>query len=111
MSSQAASPVARLLVALKDARPQLQPIFGGYANARGAISLFAKDLAYGVDFKTRTICLKPLLNAGAQTRYDAAKPGSAFQYCGVSFRRLSNAEIADICASGSFRMSPSSPII
>lgn len=81
-----------------------QAIYGGYANASGAISLFGDGLAYRLNLKSRTIQQKPLLNAGAQARYDAARPGETFQFCGVSFRRLSHAEIAEICASGSFRM-------
>jgi len=80
------------------------PIYGGYANARGMISLFTESSAYRVNFKYRTIQPKPLLNAGAQMRYDAAQPGDVFEYCGVSFRRLSNAEIIAICSSGAFRM-------
>jgi hypothetical protein len=97
--------VHQLLLASKnDGRVHSEPIHGGYANARGAISLFSGDLAYRLDFKRRTIQQKPMLNADAQARYNAAHPGEVFVYCGVSFRRLSDEEIAEICASGSFRL-------
>jgi hypothetical protein len=83
-----------------------EPIYGGYANARGEISLFGASLAYRVNFKHRTVQQRPHLNSGAKARYDAAAAGEAFQYCGVTFRRLSDAQIAEICSSGSFRVSP-----
>ncbi|SRR5579872_3383606 len=103
--TSAQMPVGRLLVSSKDADgPQYQPIYGGYANAKGLICLFAQELAYRINFKGRTIQQRPRLNSGAQARYDAAQPGEAFEYCGVSFRRLTIAEIVEICASGTFRM-------
>ena len=102
---RAFSPVDSIAVAAKDGcAPQYEAIYGGYANAKGAISLFAAELAFRINFKTRTIQQKPALNPGAQARYDSAEPGEAFHYCGVAFRRLSIPEIVAICASGSFRM-------
>lgn len=99
------TPVDQLRVGSKDANgPQHRPIYGGYANAKGLISLFAAGQAYRINFKARMVQERPLLNPGAQLRYDAAQPGEAFEYCGVSFRRLADAEIVEICASGSFRM-------
>ena len=104
-SSHAALAADRLLIAPKEGNlAQCEPIFGGYVNARGAISLFAQDMSFRINFKTRILQMKPLLNAGAQRRYDAAEPGEAFEYCGVKFRRLSSAEITEICSSGTFRM-------
>ena len=94
----------KLLVAVKgEDGPDSHLIHGGYANPSGVISLFTQDLAYRVNFKTRTIQEKPPLNRDAQARYDAVQPGESFQFCGASFRRLSHAEIEEICTSGSFR--------
>lgn len=99
------TPVDELLVADDGRGPYApKPIFGGYTNASGRISLFTLDLAYRIDLKKRLIQQKPLLNPGAQAMYDATQPGEEFQYGGASFRRLSNAEIAEICASGAFRL-------
>lgn len=99
------TPVDQLLVADDGRGPYApKPIYGGYTNSSGRISLFTEDLAYRIDLKKRMIQQKPLLNPGAQARYDAAGPGEAFEYGGVSFRRLSNAEIVEICASGTFRV-------
>jgi hypothetical protein len=99
------APVDQLHVSAKEGcEPQHQAIYGGYSNARGATSLFAHELAFRINFRTRTIQQKPLLNSGAQARYDAAAPGEVFHYCGAKFHRLSKAEIIAICASGSFRM-------
>lgn len=101
-----AAPVDRLVLVDKSGRtPDPQPIFGGYARATGVISLFGSDSVYRFNFKTRTIQQALPLNAGAQARYDAAEPGTSFDYGGVTFRRLSDAEIIEICASGSFRLS------
>ena len=80
------------------------PIYGGYANRRGEISLFGDSIVYRVNFKNNTIQQRPPLNPGAQARYDATEAGEAFEYCNVSFRRLSSAQIEDICASGAFRI-------
>lgn len=81
-----------------------EPIYGGYTNGRGEISLFSEDLAYRVNFKSNTVQQRAGLNAGAQARYDAASAGETFEYCSVKFRRLSNAEIIEICSSGTFRV-------
>ena len=83
-----------------------EPVYGGYANARGEIFLFGEDLVYRVNFKNQTLQQRPPLNAGAQARYDAAAAGEAFEYCNVSFRRLDSAEIKKICSSGAFRVTP-----
>ena len=83
-----------------------EPIYGGYANRRGEISLFGESIAYRVNFKKNTIQQWPPLNPGAQARYDATEAGEVFEYGNVSFRRLSSAQILEICASGSFRIIP-----
>jgi len=83
-----------------------QPIYGGYANPRGEILLFTEAIVYRVNFKNSTVQQRPPLNSGAQARYDATDCGETFQYGNVSFRRLSSAEILEICASGPFRVTP-----
>jgi hypothetical protein len=83
-----------------------EPIYGGYANHRGQISLFGETVVYRINFKLGTIQERPRLNPGAQARYDATGLGETFQYGNVSFRRLSSAEIVEICSSGSFRVTP-----
>jgi hypothetical protein len=83
-----------------------EPIFGGYANARGDISLFGEGLNYRVDFKNRTIQQRPPLNFGAQFRYDRSLPGESFKFGRITFRRLEHVEIQEICASGPFRVRP-----
>jgi hypothetical protein len=83
-----------------------EPIYGGYAKDRGDIILFGKDLAYRVDFKNQTIKQCPRLNAGAQACYDATTAGESFQYGRKTFHRLSRERVAEICASGQFRVTP-----
>ena len=79
-----------------------EPIYGGYANSRGEVFLFGADLAYRVNFKNKTIQQRAPLNPGAQARYDMTQAGEPFEYCNASFRRLSAAQILEICSSGSF---------
>jgi hypothetical protein len=81
-----------------------EPVYGGYANGRGDIVLFATELAYRVNFDKQTLQQRPQLNAGAQERYDAAERGEPFEYGSKTFRRLSNEQIVEICASGRFRL-------
>jgi hypothetical protein len=81
-----------------------EPVFGGYANGRGDIVLFAKDVAYRVDFKHQILKQRPPLNVGAQERYDASEAGEDFEYGSKTFRRLSRQQIADICTAGDFRV-------
>lgn len=83
-----------------------EPIYGGYENRRGEVSLFGEDIVYRINAKSGTIQQRPPLNAGAQAKYDAAEAGESFEYCSVKFRRLSNDEIVKICDSGPFRASP-----
>lgn len=83
-----------------------EPIFGGYSNGRGEISLFGESLVYRVNFKNKTVQQRPRLNPGAQARYDATQAGEAFEYGNASFVRLSHDAIAEICASGLFRITP-----
>ncbi len=83
-----------------------EPIYGGYSNPRGEISLFGEGIVYRVNFKNNTVQQRPPLNPGAQARYDAADSGETFEYGGKSFCRLSNAQIIEICSSGSFRITP-----
>lgn len=81
-----------------------EPIYGGYANARGEVSLFAERCAYRVNFKNQTLRQRPSLNAGAQAHYDAVEAGEPFVYANTTFVRLSHERIAEICASGAFRV-------
>jgi hypothetical protein len=103
-------PVGTLVTKAKDSvlPGTSEPIYGGYSNARGEISLFGESLAYRVNLKNKTIRQHPGLNSEAQMRYDAAESGEAFQYCNKPFSRLSEPEIAEICASGPFRVMPRS---
>jgi hypothetical protein len=105
------TPVATLDIVSRKSKDRLvqepsEPVYGGYANSRGEIFLFGEDLVYRVNFKNQTVQQRPKLNSGAQARYDATEAGEAFEYCNVSFRRLSGAEIVEICASGAFRVTP-----
>jgi hypothetical protein len=81
-----------------------EPVYGGYANGRGEIVLFAKDLAYHVNFKNQILKQRPPLNVGAQARYDATEAGEGFEYGTKTFRRLSPEQISEICAAGHFRL-------
>lgn len=104
-------PVASLELISKKTKDRIvqepsEPVYGGYANARGEIFLFGQDLVYRVNFKNQTVQQRPKLNPGAQARYDAAAAGDNFEYCNVSFRRLSKEQIIEICSSGSFRVTP-----
>jgi hypothetical protein len=83
-----------------------QAIYGGYSNARGEISLFGESHAFRVNLKNKTIRQQAALNSQAQARYDATESGEAFQYCSVEFCRLSEPQIAEICASGPFVVKP-----
>ncbi|MGA8475406.1 MAG: hypothetical protein WB681_10070 [Candidatus Cybelea sp.] len=81
-----------------------EPVYGGYANVRGDIVLFAKDLAYRVNFKNQILKERPPLNVGAQARYDAAEAGEDFEYGSKTFRRLTGEQILEICTAGQFRV-------
>lgn len=83
---------------------RLELVYGGYANGRGDIVLFAKEIALRVDFRNQTLKQRPPLNFGAQARYDATEPGEDFAYGNKTFRRLSHQQIANICAGGYFRV-------
>lgn len=110
MSRMIANPFPVATLAIKGAvrglsTPQRsEPVYGGYANGRGEIVLFAKNLAYRVNFKNHILKQRPPLNFGAQARYDAAEAGEDFAYGNKIFRRLSHAQIAEICAAGNFRI-------
>lgn len=81
-----------------------EPVYGGYANGRGEIVLFTKELAYRVNFKNQILRPRPSLNRGAQARYDATEAGDDFAYGNKTFRRLSLQQISDICTAGHFRV-------
>ncbi len=81
-----------------------EPVYGGYANARGEVVLFGKELAYRVNFKKQTLQQRPQLNPGAQARYDATGAGQPFEYGRKTFQRLSNEQIIEICTSGRFKL-------
>lgn len=102
-----ALPVAALAItgAVKGVQSESsEPVYGGYANGRGDVVLFAKDLAYRVNFKNQILKEGPPLNLGAQARYDAAEAGEDFEYANKTFRRLSHEQITDICTAGRFRV-------
>jgi hypothetical protein len=81
-----------------------EPVYGGYANGRGDIVLFAKDNAFRVNLSKQIVTQRPPLNFSAQARYDSTEPGEDFAYGNKVFRRLSHQQIADICAAGVFRI-------
>jgi hypothetical protein len=87
-----------------DCAARLEPVYGGYANGRGDIVVFAKDSAFRVNLRKQILTQRPPLNLGAQARYDATEPGEDFAYGNKVFRRLSHQQIADICAAGGFRI-------
>ncbi len=66
--------------------------------------MFAKDLAYRVNFKNQILKQRPPLNLGAQARYDATEAGEDFEYGKKTFRRLSLQQITEICTAGRFRV-------
>ena len=106
----APSPVAALDIQgdAKDLRSpeRSEPVYGGYSNGRGEIVLFGKELAYRVQLKNRTLRPRPQLNSAAQARYDATEAGGSFEFGNKTFHRLSPEQIAEICSSGRFRVSP-----
>jgi len=102
------SPIAELVitgvVGGRSQSDRLEPVYGGYANGRGEIVLFAKEFAYRVNFKNQILKQQPGLNLGAQARYDATEAGEDFEYGNKTFSRLSDRQIMDICAGGHFRV-------
>lgn len=108
MINDLSAPVALLAVSVRangrDLGESSEPIYGGYANGRGEVVLFAKELAYRINPAKQTLQERPQLNAGAQARYDAAKLGEPFEYGNKTFQRLSRERIVEICASGRFRL-------
>ena len=105
-----ASPVAALAIKAHvdtlESSELSEPIYGGYANGRGEIVLFGKDLAYLVNLKKQTLQQRLRLNSGAQARYDATEAGKPFEYGKKIFHRLSIEQITEICMSGEFKISP-----
>ncbi len=100
-------PIATLVISGSVKGPpsgRVEPVYGGYANGRGEVVLFAKDLVYRVNFKNQILRQGPPLNFGAQARYDAAEAGEDFEYANKTFRRLSPQQIADICTGCDFRV-------
>lgn len=81
-----------------------EPIYGGYANARGELNLFSASCTYRVNPKNQTLRQRPSLNPSAQARYDAVGAGEPFVYANREFLRLSHQSISEICASGAFRL-------
>lgn len=105
------SPVAALAITKSNGRVAselTEPVYGGYANPRGEIFLFAKDLVYRVNFKTHVLQRRPPLNPAAQARYDATVAGDNFEYGNRTFRRLSHEQIAEICEANRFKVSAGS---
>jgi hypothetical protein len=103
-----ASPIANLTIEGAVKGPQCsgrpEAVYGGYANGRGEIVLFTKDVAYRVNFKNNILKERPPLNVGAQARYDATEDGEDFEFGAKTFRRLSRQQISDICTAGRFRI-------
>lgn len=83
---------------------RVELVYGGYANGRGDIVLFAKERAFRVNFRRQILKQGPPLNFAAQARYDAAEPGEDFAYAKKIFRRLSHRQIANICEGCNFRI-------
>ena len=81
-----------------------EAVYGGYENRRGEIVLFAKDLAYRVNFKHHILKERPPLNSGAKARYDATEAGEDFVYGNQPFRRLSLQQIEEICSGADWRV-------
>lgn len=109
---QAPLPIAILAIKAgppgKDSADRSEPVYGGYANPRGEIVLFAEDGAFGINFKSQTLQRRPPLNAGAQARYDATEAGEHFEFGNKTFRRLSHEQIVGICESHRFRITNTS---
>jgi hypothetical protein len=104
-------PVAALAITQSNGRTSSElsePVYGGYANPRGEIFLFGKELVYRVNFKSQILQRRPPLNPGAQACYDATEAGEQFQYGNKVFRRLSHEQIVGICEAHRFRVSPAS---
>ena len=107
MPPSEATPIAILSLYAAKGQPTSkpsEPIYGGYATARGEISLFGESLVYRVNLKNQTVHERRPLNSGAQARYDATPAGESFEYCNKGFRRLSKDQIVELCTSGSFRV-------
>jgi hypothetical protein len=103
----ATAPIDSLTVKPKgNLEQKTEPIYGGYSNPRGEISLFGENLVYRVNSKNQTVRERPGLNFEAQARYDAVPPGETFEYCSRQFVRLTNEQIIEICATGAFRETP-----
>ncbi|MBV8374124.1 MAG: hypothetical protein JO302_01330 [Candidatus Eremiobacteraeota bacterium] len=104
--SHAPLPIATLALTTRlNGKESSELIYGGYANPRGEVLLFARDgIAYRVNFKSQTLQRRPPLNPGAQARYDATEAGQTFEFGNKSFRRLSHEEIVAICSSNRFRV-------
>jgi hypothetical protein len=102
------APIAVLAISAvasgRDLLESSEPVYGGYANGRGDVVLFGKELAYRVNFKKQTLQERPQLNPGARARYDATGAGEEFEYGRKTFRRLSNEQIVEICSSGAFKL-------
>lgn len=101
------SPIATLVISGGVKGPpseRSEPVYGGYANGRGDVVLFARDVAYRVNFKNQILKEGPPLNVGARACYDAAELGEEFQYGNKTFLRLSGRQIAEICTAGQFRV-------
>jgi hypothetical protein len=99
-------PVATLAIATRsNGNDSSELVYGGYANPRGEIFLFARGgVAYRVNFRGQILQRRPPLNPGAQARYDATEAGQTFEFGNKSFRRLSHEEIVAICTSNRFRI-------
>lgn len=109
MAKNSQDPIAMLEIGRKvkandPVGQSLIPIYGGYENARGLVSLFAEACAYRLNFKSRTLRQGAFLSPGAQANYDAVKAGEPFLYANTEFLRLSYERIAEICASGAFQI-------
>lgn len=108
VKTRSSSPVATLTIkgAVRglDCPERSEAVYGGYMNKRGEIVLFAKDLAYRVNFKHHILRQRPPLNSGAKKRYDATEAGEDFVYASTTFRRLSLEQIEDICNGTDFRV-------
>ncbi len=103
-SSQVATLSIKGAVRGLDCPEHSEAVYGGYMNRRGEVVLFAKDLAYRVNFKNHILKQRPPLNFGAKACYDATEAGEDFAYGSKTFRRLSLQQIEDICDGANWRV-------
>ncbi len=101
------SPVATLAISAggsgRALSELLEPVFGGYANARGEIVLFGKELAYRVNFKKQTLQQRPQLNRVLKLGTTQRCRGQPLTRREEDVPPAGNEQIIEICTSGRFK--------